>query len=172
LKHDLVDLCQFGCDKKWTLLYRGSEDGFSASDFHRKCDGKACTLTVIKSNGSSIFGGYTEAKWDQTDRWLSDPNAFLFSLVNGKQEPIRLAISRGKEDKAIVSTPNHGPVFGGGIVGYDIIIRDNFNANHHSSNLGNCFKHPNFDLGSHEAKTFLAGCDMFLINEIEVFQKE
>ena len=30
------------------LIYRGSEDGFRAEDFHRKCDGVSNTLTFIK----------------------------------------------------------------------------------------------------------------------------
>jgi hypothetical protein len=36
-------------NKQWTLLYRATEDGFDAADFHRKCDNKGATLTIIKT---------------------------------------------------------------------------------------------------------------------------
>jgi hypothetical protein len=50
--------------KKWQLLWRGSRDGFGASDFHSRCDGHANTLTLIEENGGFLFGGFTPAKWD------------------------------------------------------------------------------------------------------------
>ena len=31
------------------LQYRGSRDGFSAQDFHRKCDGKPNVIAIILS---------------------------------------------------------------------------------------------------------------------------
>ena len=34
---------------KTELIYRGSDDGFKASDFHKKCDDKGTTLFIIKS---------------------------------------------------------------------------------------------------------------------------
>ena len=46
-----------------SLLYRASRDGWSASDFHSCCDNKAPTVTVVKSRGSYLFGGYTEEEW-------------------------------------------------------------------------------------------------------------
>jgi len=36
----LVELCEFPQDQKWDLKYRTPRDGFKASDFHTKCDGK------------------------------------------------------------------------------------------------------------------------------------
>jgi len=30
--------------KTWTLLYKGSRDGFDAAKFHNLCDNKVCTL--------------------------------------------------------------------------------------------------------------------------------
>ena len=49
-KNDLNKLCKFTDDMKWTLLYRASVDGFSAKDFHKKCDKREKTLTIIKTN--------------------------------------------------------------------------------------------------------------------------
>ena len=33
-----------------SLLYRGSRDGFSAIDFHMKCDGEGSTICIIRSD--------------------------------------------------------------------------------------------------------------------------
>jgi hypothetical protein len=35
--------------KQFTLLYRGSRDGFTASRFHDRCDGHMNTLTLIRN---------------------------------------------------------------------------------------------------------------------------
>ena len=49
------------------LLYRGSRDGWLSSDFHKHCDNKGPTVTLIKvvtTGGKYIFGGYTDQSWD------------------------------------------------------------------------------------------------------------
>ena len=59
---ELLELCWFNSGDKFKLLYRKSEHGFDANDFHSKCDGKANTLTILKANGF-IFGGLTKRKY-------------------------------------------------------------------------------------------------------------
>jgi hypothetical protein len=54
---------EFG-GKRFTLLWRGSRDGFGARDFHGRCDGRAPTLTLIEDTGGSIFGGFTPVEWE------------------------------------------------------------------------------------------------------------
>ena len=54
-----------GETSKPKLLYRVLRDGWDASDFHRMCDGKGATVTVVKSSDGYIFGGYTDVAWDQ-----------------------------------------------------------------------------------------------------------
>ncbi len=49
---DLIKLCKFISSDTWTLLYRGSRDGFGTKDFHLKCDNKSPTLTIIKAQES------------------------------------------------------------------------------------------------------------------------
>ena len=79
---DLIRICEFNSNDKWTLLYRGTRDGFGAKDFHSKCDGKSPTLTLIKAQGSEyIFGAYTQASWKSSCIYELDPQAFLFSFV-------------------------------------------------------------------------------------------
>ena len=36
---ELIDLCEFSPNDKWSMLYRGTRDGFESSDFHSKFDG-------------------------------------------------------------------------------------------------------------------------------------
>jgi hypothetical protein len=50
--------------KRFSLLWRGSRDGFTASEFHRRCDGHANTLIVILDTDGNIFGGFTPAEWE------------------------------------------------------------------------------------------------------------
>jgi hypothetical protein len=41
------------------LQWRGSRDGFGAIDVHKRCDGRANTLTLILDTGGNVFGGFT-----------------------------------------------------------------------------------------------------------------
>jgi hypothetical protein len=50
--------------RKFSLLWRGSRDGFRASDFHDRCDGHANTLTVILDTDGNIFGRFTPVEWE------------------------------------------------------------------------------------------------------------
>lgn len=47
------------------LLYRGSRDGFEVSDFHRCCDHKGPTFTIIEDTNECIFGGFTTQNWEE-----------------------------------------------------------------------------------------------------------
>jgi len=98
LQNKLLELCEFSKDQKLELKYRASRDGFSSSDFHSHCDGIANTLTVIKANSGNIFGGFTEQKWHSRGGFVTDPNAFIFSLVNKEEKPFKVLCSNeGKE---------------------------------------------------------------------------
>jgi hypothetical protein len=44
--------------KRWMLLWRGSRDGFTAEEFHRRCDGHANTLRLILDTKANVFGGF------------------------------------------------------------------------------------------------------------------
>ena len=52
-----------GNDYKWELIYRASEQGYSAGSFHEYCDDKGPTLIIIKSSEGWILGGYTTQSW-------------------------------------------------------------------------------------------------------------
>jgi hypothetical protein len=176
---DLIRLCEFPSDaNKWSLLYRGTRDGFGAKDFHTKCDGKSSTLTIIKAKSSdNIFGGYTEAKWESGENDKSDPNAFIFSLINRDSKPCKINVS--DPNRAIYCSSRYGPIFGGSIIredttflNGDIRVANNGNVNTDNfSNLGDAYNHPSYLLESKEAASFLAGIYKFQIEEIEVYQR-
>lgn len=174
----LLKLTGFDMYKKWELLYRGSLHGFRAKDFHEKCDGVAKTLTLVKSNNSNIFGGYTEAQWDSSGVTKSDPKAFLFSLENKEKQPIKINIKNGV---AIFCNSILGPTFGyehkyrsyhdrygnyrqGNSIIYDLSISDQSNLNHDSfSSLESSYP---YDLN----KYVLANSEYFLVEDIEVYK--
>jgi hypothetical protein len=176
---DLIRLCEFSSDdNKWSLLYRGTRDGFGAKDFHTKCDGKSSTLTIIKAISSDfIFGGYTEEKWQSLGGDKSDPNAFIFSLINKENETCKMNVS--DPNKAIYCDSRYGPIFGGSYLKEvekwlrgDIRVADNVNVNMDTfSFLGDAYRHPSYLYGTKETHSFLAGTQSFQIEEIEVYQK-
>ena len=47
---------------RFVRCYHGNTDGWEATTFHSKCDGKEPTVTIIKSN-NYIFGAYTDVSW-------------------------------------------------------------------------------------------------------------
>jgi len=59
------------------LLYSASRDGWNASDFHRMCNGKGVTVTVVKSSDGYIFGGYTDVEWGGGGVWKSSVESFI-----------------------------------------------------------------------------------------------
>lgn len=164
---DLMELCGFKRNQQFSLLYRATQDGFSSNDFHNKCDGHANTLVIIRTTDSYVFGGYTAAKWSRKGGYEHDSNAFIFSLINKANKPklMKCILSQ----YAIECNNSCGPAFGKN----DLHISNNSNVNEFShSNLGTAYRHPMYEFGSNEARTFLAGDFSFQTNEIEVLKRE
>jgi hypothetical protein len=93
------------------LLWRGSRDGFTAGEFHRRCDGHANTLTLISDTDGNVFGGFTPVKWESRVYKLGRGNpykgddslrSFLFTLRNPRGVPPRkFALTAEWKDQAI-----------------------------------------------------------------------
>ena len=165
----LRSLCQFDENIKFKLIYKASRDGFSAENFHSKCDGFQNTLTIIKvKDSSNIFGGYTTAAWDSSNTNKKDEHAFIFSLVNKENKPVKINIDQTKVKYAIECNASYGPIFGAD----DFLVASNSNQSKASySNLGNSYKHPFYGLSSSKARCFLSGTYTYSTTEIEVYQK-
>lgn len=69
--------------KKFTLLFRASENKFSADSFHKCCDNVTQTLTLIKTEYGKVIGGYTPLSWNSSEKhWAADKSieSFIFSV--------------------------------------------------------------------------------------------
>jgi hypothetical protein len=168
--HELFKICGFKSFESFKLLYRATKHGFSANDFHSKCDGHNNTLTIIKTNDGYIFGGYTTLCW--SSKLTNDPDAFIFTLVNKQSRPMRINCVHPQQ--AISTYQNVGPVFGGYKNSYDIYISNNSNTNPSSSSfLGSSYNTDSleFNRQKSESREFLAGNTTFINAEIEVFRK-
>lgn len=174
-KQLLFKLCGIKPVEIWRLVYRGSRDGFNGLDFHKNCDNRSKTLTIIRTTNGCIFGGYTEKEWNQIGEkghYKTDDNAFIFSLVNERNTPCRVDVEKGQneKEKSIACYASAGPTFGGG---HDIYVANesNVNVNSHCK-FGYSFRLSGYEYGSNQAKCFLAGSEFFQTDEIEVFQKQ
>ena len=96
------------------LLFRSSRDGASAADFHRLCDGKGATVTLILDKDGNVFGGYTVQQWDDADAegmFVGDVNACVFTIVNPRGGgPVFFRATFKHE--AVLRSPKWGPCFG------------------------------------------------------------
>ncbi len=167
----MIRLCEFSPNDKWTVLYRATRDGFDSGDFHSRCDGRANTLTIVKAKESQfIFGGFTSVSWESSTngKWKSDRHAFIFSLTNKDNKPLKMKIDSNEHKYAIRCNSNFGPTFGNG---YEIYIANNANTTTNSySYLGYSYNWPQYAYGTNEARTFLSGSCQFQLDDIEVYQ--
>ncbi len=162
---ETVSLAEMTESKDGILLYRASRDGFESLSFHNKCDGKENTITIIKTDGNYVFGGFTAAKWTSDSKYSANSKSFLFSLRrNGISCNHKFMIKN--EKYSIYGHPNYGPTFGSG---HDIFIKDKSNINIGSfTNLGWAYHYPPENEDNY---SFLAGSyDDWLTTEIEVYQ--
>jgi hypothetical protein len=152
--------------KRFSLLWRGSRDGFRAKNFHGRCDGHANTLTFIEDTAGNIFGGFTPLEWESPSngQWKAAPSlkSFLFTLKNPHDFPARtFALNAENKNEAIHCNPSLGPNFS------DITIADHCNSSaSHISRFGSSYAN---DLGF-GWQTFFTGSTYFTVKEIEVFE--
>jgi len=107
-----------GYDCELDLLYRGTRDGKESKTFHKKCDGKGPTISIIHSEDGSKFGGYTDLDWEGNDVFKKgNGNSFLFSFNKQKK------YSCTDKDHEIYCHPSYSLYFGGGP---DFVIHDNW----------------------------------------------
>ena len=95
------------------LLFRASENNFSAYKFHQICDKKGPTLVLIQSEFGAIFGGYTAISWEKNGNSKKDSNAFLFNVIPHVKIH-KLSIDTKHHNEAVYHFEGYGPFFGGG----------------------------------------------------------
>lgn len=96
------------------LLYRGSENEFSAQKFHQLCNRKGPTITIVLSEQLNIFGGYTNLDWySRKTRSISDYGTFLYLLKSSSGIPSqRFFIKEESSYFATYNKSSQGPTFG------------------------------------------------------------
>jgi hypothetical protein len=152
--------------KRFNLLWRGSRDGFTAQEFHRHCDGRANTLTLISDTDGSIFGGFTPLEWESHigGKCKGDDSlrSFLFTLQDPHGvQPRKFAVMAERKQYAIWCPSDRGPQFG---YPYELFVGDGLMGA--TDNFGKVYTN---DTGLN-GKTFFTGADKFTVKEIEVFE--
>jgi hypothetical protein len=158
--------------RQFSVLWRGSSDGFSSSECHRRCDGHANTLTVILDTKGNIFGGFTPVEWESRRTIGSGDNcykadesreSFLFTLKNPHKVSERIFMLKAeKKQQAIHCDSTRGPCFGN-----DIAVYDNCNANGTSlTAVGTAYINDT----KLDGNKFFTGSYRFQAKEIELFE--
>ena len=143
---------------QFQLLFRMSENGTKSEDFHKLCDNKGPTLTLIRTTKQRIFGGFTPLSWGKAGSGIKDPSnqTFIFSCdLNKKYDIIKL------QEQAI-NRSNDGPKFGD----CDIKIENNMkNGVSFANSNCNFLSNNNLELtGGH------GDSEKFETDEIEIFK--
>ena len=95
---------------RFNLLFRGSRDGFTPEDFHRLCDNKGPTVTIIKVKGNGkLIGGYSPVSWHSRN-WGEETRTFLLSL--GDRQNTEFILSKFILGNAVGCYSHLGPLFG------------------------------------------------------------
>jgi len=91
-------------------VYKASEDGWSAVDFHRCCDDRGSALVVALTNSGKKFGGFNPLGWTSSDDYGASNSAFLWFLKGG-DKIVKCPVLTGG-NAAIFDFATGGPQFG------------------------------------------------------------
>jgi hypothetical protein len=159
--------------RRTSLLYKATIHGFDGSSFHSRCDGKANTVTIIKTDSNYVFGGYTAAAWKNDGSYSRDSTAFIFSLRrNGSTYSEKFHVQR---ETTAIFNKGDGFAFGSYEASFycDINIQSssNFNVTNYAD-FGASYHLPSgYKYGESNTRSYLAGRYLgWLTTEIEVFQ--
>ncbi|CAF1409074.1 unnamed protein product, partial [Didymodactylos carnosus] len=102
--------------QKWKLIYKAARDGFKPEDFHKLCDNKGPTMSLLQSaKGGYLFGGFTRQSWTSVLGCKNDSEAFMFTLKNPYEiPPTKLPIKNYTIKCAVFHRKTEGPSFGAG----------------------------------------------------------
>jgi hypothetical protein len=156
------------CGKHFQSLWRGGRDGFSASQFHGRCDGHANAKTVILDTDGNIFGGFTPVAWELLNGMCKADNSqksFVFTLTNPHNVAApRFALRAERKHTAMICNSGWGSCFDGDCA---IGLSDHCNANTDSYTFGFSCCYIN-DTGL-DGQTFFTGSRKLRIKEVEAF---
>ena len=144
----------------YNLIYRASRDGKNATSYHKKCNGKNNTLTVVQTVKGNKFGGFTETEIQDGYIGYKDPNSFIFSL-----DKMKIYENLNKEGVVIRHYSGYGPYFIGGFVVFDSNFYNVYNNYvYDKSSSSNFFSKEDGDFELNH------GEELFAVREVEVFE--
>jgi len=116
---------------------------------------------VLKGATGYIAGGYASVSWASRGGYVADSTAFLFTLTNPSNMPLKLA--NIDSAYAMYDNPSTGPTFD-----WDLWIADASNTNTNSYMTSYSYALPNGNSGPNTG-VFMMGATHFQVAEIEVF---
>ena len=125
-----------------------SENGTKSENFHKICNDKGPTLTLVKTTKNKIFGGFTPLNWKNEGGFIYDKSnqTFIFSLnLKKKYNMIK------QNGYGIDCYPDYGPNFGN----CDFYLKENMKEGAtYANNNCNFLSNKNLELtggkGDHE----------------------
>ncbi len=156
-REEKVLLMKYVGNAKLEMLHSASKHWFAAASFHKNCDNKGATITIVESNLGNVFGGYTSLSWISSEGYKSDSTAWIF-VVRSKSNRV------GKwkctnSGSAVWDGASYNPVFGNG---HDFVLYSDCNTNTHN------YSKPGVAYGCPKDNTLLAGANKFLVKDFEV----
>jgi hypothetical protein len=168
-------------DRNWTLLWRGSRNGFTPSDFHSRCDGHN-TLTIVRDTIGNIFGCFTPLAWasivwngkTRAENSITrvDPSlkTFVFTLHNpSNTSAMRFGLKAERQRYVIYSGMKWGPVFGCSDPDLSLWGRMDVDTESHTNGFGTTFDASAVQERG-DLRKFLTGVEHFTVSEIEVVE--
>ncbi|CAN6362771.1 unnamed protein product [Urochloa humidicola] len=105
-------------DRELKCCYKATVDGFSATDFHRRCDFKGpCVVVGYTTGGGLKFGGFSPEGYRSTDDYYDTLEAFLFYWPEATEQasessPPVVLPKVGGSGAALFDYSRGGPQFG------------------------------------------------------------
>jgi hypothetical protein len=160
--------------KTWVLLWRASRDGFTAREFHRRCDGHKNTLMLSEDTDGNVFGGFTPVEWESRTRnfYKGDDSlrSFLFTLRNPHGVPPRkFALKERMKKYAIWCYSGLCAAFGNCSSGCQLIAYDNSNERSNYALIGRRWRDTTYENDT-RYEDFFTNEVWFGVKEIEVFE--
>jgi hypothetical protein len=146
-------------------IYDAAYDGWKAKDFHRCCDKKGWTLTIVETTKDFIFGGFTTAEWESSwsDIRKPSPHSFLFSVNEGS----KYSITSGDRD-AIQCDSRYCALFG--TSGNELVIHSDSNNNTESYCNANCDSYKLPAAKESYYPSMNGGEEFFVLKKFEVYK--
>ncbi len=140
------------------MLYRGSDHGWTAKDFHDRCDNKGPTISLFKVKDGDVIGGYSKAQWSSDGKHVGDSDAMLFNLSCQRHFPNK---GYGRE---ICCHTSWGPYYGAG----ELAAGSPFNGQGYCRSNAGCSA---YGIPKEGGKNALTNQDngFFTITELEVW---